>query len=414
MGLYDGRIGTNGYASTAHVATLTKTPVVLVVDISRASRSVGAVVHGMATYDPSVEIAGVILNKAGSPRHAAEVADSIDLPILGTLGRDDAISAPSRHLGLVPAAERAEASHALDALADLIAEAVDLEAVLKLASTAPDLDASPWDPAREVVSTSSTSGGSDRGPLVAMAGGRAFTFRYTETEELLRAAGCRVADLRPARRQRAPRGHVGHLPRWWLPGGARTRTQRERPAPRRAVRRHRGRHPNRGRVRRPALPVPVGRRRRDGRVTAGHRGDDPSADALLPDRDGGGRLAADPGGRDGHRSRVPPDPRRARGRSDSGMEHRRRAGGFREPDAASRRTSTCTGPATPSSPSASRTPSTPSRWLRRAARPVSKPLDPVVSRRSFLAPQPPNKSWPTPSATTATPRSGVPGCSTSP
>ncbi len=93
----------------------------------------------------------MILNKAGSPRHAAEVAGSIDLPILGILGRDDAISAPSRHLGLVPAAERSEASHALDALAERIAETVDLEAVLKLASTAPDLDASPWDPAREVV-----------------------------------------------------------------------------------------------------------------------------------------------------------------------------------------------------------------------------------------------------------------------
>src|SRR3954447_25794451 len=191
MGLYDGRIGTQGYASTAHVATLTKTPVVLVVDISRASRSVGAVVHGMATYDPSVEIAGVILNKAGSPRHAAEVADSISLPVLGTLGRDQAVSAPSRHLGLVPAAERGEAAHALDALADLVAEAIDLEAVLKLASTAPDLDATAWDPDTEVAST-----GAGR-PLIARAGGRAFTCRYAETEELLRAAGCEVTAFDP-------------------------------------------------------------------------------------------------------------------------------------------------------------------------------------------------------------------------
>jgi cobyrinic acid a,c-diamide synthase len=221
MGLYDGRIGTNGYASTAHVATLTKTPVVLVVDISRASRSVGAVVHGMATYalrdarfarssgtNERVEIAGVILNKAGSPRHAAEVADSIDLPILGTLGRDDAISAPSRHLGLVPAAERAEASHALDALADLITETVDLEAVLKLASTAPDLEGAPWDPASEVsvVSTSSSDGVQ---PIVAMAGGRAFTFRYAETEELLRAAGCRVETFDPLVDTALPEGTSG-------------------------------------------------------------------------------------------------------------------------------------------------------------------------------------------------------------
>ena len=118
MGLYDGRIGGNGFASTAHVASVTRSPVVLVVDISGSSRSIGAVVHGMATYDPAVEIVGVILNKAGSPRHAREVADSVDLPVLGVLSRDDEIAAPSRHLGLVPAAERDEAAHTLDRLAD--------------------------------------------------------------------------------------------------------------------------------------------------------------------------------------------------------------------------------------------------------------------------------------------------------
>ena len=90
MGLYDGRVGTEGYASTAHVAALTRSPIVLVVDISRSSRSIGAVVHGMATYDPTVQVAGVVLNKAGSPRHAREVADSIaptGIPVLGTIGR---------------------------------------------------------------------------------------------------------------------------------------------------------------------------------------------------------------------------------------------------------------------------------------------------------------------------------------
>ncbi len=200
MGLYDGKVGGNGYASTAHVATLTRTPIVLVVDISRASRSVGAVVHGMATYDDSVEIAGVILNKAGSPRHAAEVADSINLPVLGTIARDDTVSAPSRHLGLVPAAERDEAAHALDRLAERVAETVDLDRVLEIARLAPDLDAHPWDPAREMTIAS------DRRPLVAMAGGRAFTFRYAETEELLRAAGCEVVTFDPLHDDALPAG----------------------------------------------------------------------------------------------------------------------------------------------------------------------------------------------------------------
>jgi cobyrinic acid a,c-diamide synthase len=216
MGLFDGRIGGRGFASTAHVATLTRSPVVLVVDISRSSRSIGAVVHGLATWDPDVSVAGVILNQAGSPRHAREVADSIDLPVLGTIGRDPALGVPSRHLGLVPAAERDEARHALDTLAARIAELVDLDAVLALARTAPDLEEEPWDPeaalaasgvSRLVTSAPRTS--TAERPVVAMAGGRAFTFRYAETEELLRAAGCSVVGFDPMVDPRLPEGTAG-------------------------------------------------------------------------------------------------------------------------------------------------------------------------------------------------------------
>jgi cobyrinic acid a,c-diamide synthase len=226
MGLYDGALGRDGFASTAHVATELDAPVLLVVDISAASRSIGAVVHGMATWDPDVQVAGVVLNQAGSPRHAREVADSIDLPVLGTIGRDPDLAVPSRHLGLVPAAERDEARHALDALADRIAELVDLDAVLALARSAPALDAEPWEPgaaldasgvSRLVASAprTSTAGTSITGttttdaPGVAMAGGRAFTFRYAETEELLRAAGCAVVGFDPMVDQRLPDGTAG-------------------------------------------------------------------------------------------------------------------------------------------------------------------------------------------------------------
>ena len=120
MGLYDGQIGGDGFASTAHVAAVTRTPVVLVVDISSASRTIAATIHGLCTWSqPPVDVVGVILNKAGSARHAEEVVRSIGdrLPVLGILQRDDGIEAPSRHLGLVPAAERADAAAALDRLA---------------------------------------------------------------------------------------------------------------------------------------------------------------------------------------------------------------------------------------------------------------------------------------------------------
>ena len=206
MGLYDGRIGGHGFASTAHVAAATRSPVLLVVDVSHASRSIGAVVHGMATYDPDVEIVGVVLNKVGSARHAAEVTAAVattGLPVLGELHRDDDIVAPSRHLGLVPAAERDRAAHALDLLTERIAGRVDLDAVLDLARRAPDLDVTPWDPLSEV-----GAAGPGR-PRVAVAGGRAFTFRYAETEELLRAAGCEVVTFDPLRDRALPAGTSG-------------------------------------------------------------------------------------------------------------------------------------------------------------------------------------------------------------
>jgi cobyrinic acid a,c-diamide synthase len=204
MGLYDGQLGADGFASTAHVAAHTGSPVVLVVDISHASRSIAATVHGMTTWDPTVEVAGVILNKAGSPRHADEVVASLAtsrVPVLGVLHRDDGIVAPSRHLGLVPAAERADAAAALDRLAAQVADRVDLEAVLRLARQAPDLPGPAWappgrDPAGER-------------PVIAVAGGRAFTFRYPETDTLLRAAGCEVAVFDPTRDEALPAGTRG-------------------------------------------------------------------------------------------------------------------------------------------------------------------------------------------------------------
>lgn len=209
MGLYDGQIGGNGFSSTAHVATVTKTPVVLVVDISHASRSIAAMVQGMVSFDPSVRVVGVIVNKAGSPRHAGEVVSALEatgVPVLGVLQRDDGIVAPSRHLGLVPADERDDAAHALDRLAAQIAEKIDLEQLLALARTAPDLDVEPWDPAREVHPPSDAPASR---PVVAMAGGRAFTFRYAETEELLRAAGCDVVTFDPLTDDALPEGTAG-------------------------------------------------------------------------------------------------------------------------------------------------------------------------------------------------------------
>jgi len=202
MGLYDGKVGAGDFGSTAHVAALLGAPVVLVVDTSAQGRSVAALVHGFRSFG-SVRLAGVILNRVGSDRHEALLRDAceeVGAPVLGALRRHGAVAAPSRHLGLVPVVERsAEASAAVAALADLVAGGIDLDAVLAVARTAPPLAVEAWAPP---VADPPPA----RRPVVAVAGGPAFSFGYTETVELLGAAGAEVCTVDPLRDEALPEG----------------------------------------------------------------------------------------------------------------------------------------------------------------------------------------------------------------
>jgi cobyrinic acid a,c-diamide synthase len=109
MGLFDGASGRGELASTAHVAKLLDAPVLLVVDAASMARSAAAIVHGYRTFDPDVQVAGVIFNRVGSDHHEQllrEALADLGVPVVGALRRDDAVATPERHLGLVPAHER--------------------------------------------------------------------------------------------------------------------------------------------------------------------------------------------------------------------------------------------------------------------------------------------------------------------
>ncbi|WP_445523933.1 cobyrinate a,c-diamide synthase [Streptomyces cyslabdanicus] len=211
MGLYDGAAGEGELASTAQVAKLLRAPVVLVVDASAQSRSVAALVHGFVTWDPEVRVGGVILNKVASDRHEAllrEALDSVGVPVLGVLRRVEQVDTPSRHLGLVPVAERrAAAVDAVAAMAAQVAGGCDLEALVALARGAGTLSCAAWDAAGALPSP----GGEEprERPRVAVAGGSAFTFSYAEHAELLGAAGAEVVPFDPLRDERLPEGTRG-------------------------------------------------------------------------------------------------------------------------------------------------------------------------------------------------------------
>ncbi|GAA0468024.1 cobyrinate a,c-diamide synthase [Streptomyces stramineus] len=208
MGLFDGASGQGELASTAHVAKLLRAPVVLVVDASSQSRSVAALVHGFASWDPEVRVAGVILNKVGSDRHEHLLREALEesgVPVLGALRRVPTAHTPSRHLGLVPVAERsAEALDAVAAQAAQVRAGCDLEGLLALARSAPALTAKAWDPAHWAGSPGPRPGGGR--PVVAVAGGAAFTFSYAEHAELLTAAGAEVVPFDPLRDEELPAG----------------------------------------------------------------------------------------------------------------------------------------------------------------------------------------------------------------
>ncbi|MFD5591482.1 cobyrinate a,c-diamide synthase [Streptomyces griseorubiginosus] len=230
MGMFDGAAGEGELASTAQVAKLLRAPVVLVVDASSQSRSVAALVHGFASWDPEVRVGGVILNKVASDRHEAllrEALESAGVPVFGVLRRAAQVDTPSRHLGLVPVAERrAEAVDSVAAMAEQVRAGCDLEGLMRLARGAGALSCAAWD-AAEVLGAAppdphrpegprpQTPDGLDPAsagstvPVVAVAGGPAFTFSYAEHSELLTAAGAQVVTFDPLRDEQLPDGTAG-------------------------------------------------------------------------------------------------------------------------------------------------------------------------------------------------------------
>jgi len=198
MGLFDGAAdGTP--SSTADVAQMLDAPVLLVIDCSAQAGSVAALVHGFSTFEPRLNIAGVVLNRLASAGHERMVRDAlagmpVPVPVVGALRRDDRLAWRDRHLGLVPVAERPrEVGAALDLLAESIRTSCDLEAIDAIARSAVPLEVSDPPAPRRV--------GRAR---VAIAVGKAFTFAYPDNPEALAAAGAEIVKFNPLVDERLP------------------------------------------------------------------------------------------------------------------------------------------------------------------------------------------------------------------
>ncbi len=202
MGLFDGTssvVGAPAAGSTAEVARLIGAPVVLVVDASAMSGSVAALVHGFATFDPAVRIAGVVLNRVGSQAHAdllEEALAPLRVPVLGHLVNDDRLAWRERHLGLVPVVEGPDAvRRSLQRLADVVTGSIDLDALLGLAARAPKAWADPAPRADKIGDAT-----------VALASGPAFGFYYPANLALLGQAGAELVPFDPLEDEALPEG----------------------------------------------------------------------------------------------------------------------------------------------------------------------------------------------------------------
>ena len=191
-GLYDG-MNSEGEHSTAELAKLLRSPVVLVIDCDKVTRTTGAMVLGCQTLDPEVNIRGAILNRVGGKRHAAMAQRSVEeychIPVLGVVPRMEHLPFPERHLGLIPPQEHDRARRALDAAGDIAEGFLDMEGLIRVAHDAP-----PWcvEAVRDVAPARKTA---PETVSIGVIRDAAFQFYYYENIEALAESGAEVVEI---------------------------------------------------------------------------------------------------------------------------------------------------------------------------------------------------------------------------
>ncbi|MBP7604074.1 MAG: cobyrinate a,c-diamide synthase [Spirochaetes bacterium] len=207
-GLYDG-YNVDGTHSFAELSKLLDVPVILVVDCTKASRTVAALVLGVKMFDPDLRIRGVILNNLAGERHRALITEAVQkytgLPVLGSVPRIPGMLPRERHLGLVPVFEHEGPEALIESLADIIEKSLDLERIIEIAGAGPPEGTMPSmnfkaaiDPLGECITCASTADTAPpEAPLIGVLRDSAFNFYYRENIEALVSAGGRIVEISP-------------------------------------------------------------------------------------------------------------------------------------------------------------------------------------------------------------------------
>jgi cobyrinic acid a,c-diamide synthase len=188
---------------------LLNAPVVLILNCASTSRSIAAIAHGYRTFDPRIHIAGVVLNRVGSDRHLellTQALEPLNLPILGVLRRQDDISIPDRHLGLIPTAEMSDLDAIIDRMAHIGETCFDWEKLLPLMGSPHPPAPSPLGRGGEEILLPSPSGrgAGGEGLRIAIAQDRAFSFYYADNLDLFAEMGAELVPWSPISDSKLP------------------------------------------------------------------------------------------------------------------------------------------------------------------------------------------------------------------
>ena len=196
MGYYDGFGGDSNYASTHHVASLTKSPVLLVLDASKTSRSIAATALGFVKFHSDSRIVGIILNKIGSKKHEILCRTALEktkIPIIGVIPKNPSLDMPSRHLGLISTLESKTLKTQIEKTAKIISKFLDINEIIKIIKNSTQLTKKSKPLHKKTKTT------------IAVALDTSFNFYYQDNLEALRREGSNLKFFSPVKDKKIPK-----------------------------------------------------------------------------------------------------------------------------------------------------------------------------------------------------------------
>ncbi|MDH5415612.1 MAG: cobyrinate a,c-diamide synthase [Nitrosopumilus sp.] len=195
MGYYDGFEGNTNYASTHHVASITESPVILVLDASKTARSIAATALGFVKFHRNSRIAGIILNKIGSKKHellCKNALEKINIPILGTIPKNFELNLKSRHLGLISTLNNDSLKTQIEKISKIILKSLDIKQIIKILKNTMSLEKKSI-PIRKKAETT-----------IAVALDTSFNFYYQDNLEALQREGANLKFFSPVKDKKIP------------------------------------------------------------------------------------------------------------------------------------------------------------------------------------------------------------------